>query len=279
MDIPNDQQIETDNGGLRVPISGILYLLHPCEFKLTQFPVYKIGRTQNIKKRKIQYGGITELLCYSAVENMFSMEKKLINAFKIRFIQQTEIGHEYFRGDPEHMITEFKKVIGTVSFTLPPTILLSRKHSIVSCSRCGGGNAKQGRDVPLCRKCQLKLAQQKCRARKREEERKKQPTLESVRIQSLANELMTQDPNIWIGVIQYMKPIFLRKIEEQRNIELDPTYYEDTILETNTITPIQTIPYTAYVLKGLLLVGDEMLAATDKEKQLKQLDPSISSCK
>ena len=38
---------------------------------------------------------------------------------------------------------------------------------------------------------------------------------------------------------------------------------------------IRTIPYAAYVLKGLLLVGDETLAATEKEKQLKQLDKSI----
>lgn len=164
------------------------------------------------------------------------------------------------------------------TFFCSTIINAASKHFIVSCSSCGG-EAKQGKDRPLCRKCQFKNAQQKCRARKREEERKKQPTLESIRIESIANELINQDPKIWMGLIKHMRPIFLRKIEEQRNIESDPTYYEDTILETNTITPIRTIPYAAYVLKGLLLVGDEMLAATDKEKQLKQLDPSISSCK
>lgn len=49
------------------PRQGTLYLLHPCEFRLMNYPIYKIGRTSNLKKRKSQYGGITEIISFADV--------------------------------------------------------------------------------------------------------------------------------------------------------------------------------------------------------------------
>lgn len=110
-------------------VSGTVYLLHPCEFKHMDYPIYKIGRTSNLKKRKQYYGGITEIIAATSVADMFTMEKKLIKVFDTHFIRQPEIGNEYFRGDIEKM----KDIFEEITMEIPKEIQVQNfKNAILS---------------------------------------------------------------------------------------------------------------------------------------------------
>ncbi len=78
---------------------GYVYIIYPCQFKLTSAPIYKVGRSSNVHKRLRQYGGNSEIICSQKVPDMYEGEKVLLQSFRIHFKSENAIGNEYFSGD------------------------------------------------------------------------------------------------------------------------------------------------------------------------------------
>ena len=82
---------------------GHVYIIYPCQFKLTSAPVYKVGRTSNVHKRLRQYGGNSEVVCSEKVHDMYESERELLSLFRTHFNSENAIGNEYFSGDINKM--------------------------------------------------------------------------------------------------------------------------------------------------------------------------------
>jgi len=82
-----------------------IYLLTTREFIKSNESIHKIGRTsQENLKRYMQYSKGSRLLFHINCIDSKAVEKKIINIFKIIFIQRKDIGNEYFEGCPDKMI-------------------------------------------------------------------------------------------------------------------------------------------------------------------------------
>lgn len=87
-----------------------LYLLSEREFR--GHNVYKLGRTvQKPHQRALQrfegYAKDSEIALLQSVPDSVTAERELLKIFRTRFIARTDIGDEYFEGDPRLMTTLF----------------------------------------------------------------------------------------------------------------------------------------------------------------------------
>jgi hypothetical protein len=83
-----------------------IYLIQEREFINTNESVIKIGRTNNIAKRFLQYpkGSLLLFSIYINPTDLISMEKQLLYKFGGVFRARADIGREYFEGDINEMI-------------------------------------------------------------------------------------------------------------------------------------------------------------------------------
>jgi len=81
-----------------------LYLIHTREFINNNSSIYKIGRSGNLQQRVLQYPNGSIVLFLHICKQSPLCEKKLIDIFKQKFIQEKYYGYEYFNGDVYEMI-------------------------------------------------------------------------------------------------------------------------------------------------------------------------------
>jgi hypothetical protein len=83
-----------------------IYLIHEREFINKNESVIKIGRTNNIAKRFLQYPKGSRLVfsIYVNPTDLINMENQLLYKFGGVFRARTDIGREYFEGDVNEMI-------------------------------------------------------------------------------------------------------------------------------------------------------------------------------
>ena len=83
-----------------------IYLIHEREFINKNESVIKIGRTNNIAKRFLQYPKGSRLLfsIYINSADLITMENQLLYKFGGVFRARADIGREYFEGDVNEMI-------------------------------------------------------------------------------------------------------------------------------------------------------------------------------
>jgi len=85
-------------------ISGYIYLIWVREFLTQKVPVFKIGRTKNALDRVNSYPKGSKLMICIHDDNHCESEQLLINTFKTKFIQRTDVGYEYFEGELQEMM-------------------------------------------------------------------------------------------------------------------------------------------------------------------------------
>lgn len=84
-----------------------IYLLHEREFINKNVNIFKIGKTKQENVRRIQsYPKGSNLKFITDCDDCDAAEKDLILIFKNKFIQEINIGTEYFVGDPNEMKKE-----------------------------------------------------------------------------------------------------------------------------------------------------------------------------
>ena len=83
-----------------------VYLIHTREFIKSDETIYKLGRSFTLDNRVKQYPNGSKILLMIACEKSVVCESKLIEIFKIKFIQKKYYGNEYFEGDYKLMIKE-----------------------------------------------------------------------------------------------------------------------------------------------------------------------------
>lgn len=93
------------------------YIIREREFIKTNENIYKIGKTtQELHKRMSAYPKDSESILSLKVPDCHEFEKIMIKTFKENFVQRTDIGTEYFEGDPNRMIdiaySEYRRVNG-----------------------------------------------------------------------------------------------------------------------------------------------------------------------
>lgn len=87
-----------------------IYLIREREFSYLNKPIYKLGRTNNIKNRMNSYPKDSDVYLVEPVSDSVSIEKALIEIFEERYQRATTedgvttIGNEYFVGNLDEMI-------------------------------------------------------------------------------------------------------------------------------------------------------------------------------
>jgi hypothetical protein len=82
-----------------------VYLLKEREFVRTNENVYKIGKsTQANLSRFSQYPNGSILYFQMICKDCSKIERNIINSFRSRYINRTDIGNEYFEGNYDDMI-------------------------------------------------------------------------------------------------------------------------------------------------------------------------------
>jgi len=95
-----------------------IYIIQEREFIKTKEPIYKIGRTKHgyIKRLK-NYPKNSVVLCILKVPDSLSYERALIKEFDKKFIKRTDIGNEYYEGDPAKLIKTFCKITSKLNMS------------------------------------------------------------------------------------------------------------------------------------------------------------------
>jgi hypothetical protein len=92
--------------------SEYIYILQVREFLKTNENIYKIGKTnQKFNKRFNNYPNGSVLLFQMICNNCDILEKDIIKMFKEKYIQQKDLGNEYFKGDYNIMIDDIYTII------------------------------------------------------------------------------------------------------------------------------------------------------------------------
>ena len=87
-----------------------IYLIWEREFWSQNINIYKIGKSKQENCRRLQaYPKGSRLIMIITVEHVDQTELELINIFKQKFIQRSDIGTEYFQGDCKSMIDIISK--------------------------------------------------------------------------------------------------------------------------------------------------------------------------
>jgi hypothetical protein len=104
-----------------------IYLIREREFINSEKNVFKIGKTtQRPEKRMANYPKDSEIILFVQVNNCDTMEPLLIDRFKNKFRQCTEIGTESFEGDRYLMMDEIITSIKYHDIDAPPRIPVKR---------------------------------------------------------------------------------------------------------------------------------------------------------
>jgi hypothetical protein len=82
---------------------GHIYLVHKREFKATNTPIYKVGRSQSIHQRLRNYTKCTVIQVWY-VDDVFAAETDILKVMRNTFPARQDIGNEYFEGNPYKMI-------------------------------------------------------------------------------------------------------------------------------------------------------------------------------
>lgn len=86
-------------------MTSYIYLLQEREFTKTKENIFKVGMTRKENyKRFNQYPKGSILLFQMICNDSKKVESHIINKFKEKFSQRTDIGNEYFEGDYTQMI-------------------------------------------------------------------------------------------------------------------------------------------------------------------------------
>lgn len=84
-----------------------IYMLKEREFIKTKENVFKIGKTtQNNLGRFSQYPNGSILYFQMICKDCHKIEKIIINSFRLKYINRSDIGTEYFQGDHNDMIDD-----------------------------------------------------------------------------------------------------------------------------------------------------------------------------
>jgi hypothetical protein len=123
-------------------MSGTIYIIWVREFLRLNEPIYKLGRTENIINRVMQYPKGSRLLCSIYCDDEKKIETLLKRKFNIEFKARPDFGAEYFEGNINKMIEIIYKYVlqnsnndldnmDNISITLPevkikkdPTIVI-----------------------------------------------------------------------------------------------------------------------------------------------------------
>lgn len=116
--------------------NGNLYLIWEREFLKSGEKVFKIGRTDNIRRRLSQYPKGSRLLFSIYTPDCLTAERELIRKFKSTFKPRVDIGREYFEGESYCMID----IISEYVTTQLQNIIVIDEDSEMDCS---GQNIKQ----------------------------------------------------------------------------------------------------------------------------------------
>jgi hypothetical protein len=94
---------------------GYIYLIQEREFILQKVPVVKLGRTENVFKRFMQYPKGSVLLFTVFTNNYKEVEKELIKRFCIAYKARPDIGREYFEGDYTDMAKKITEIARNIA--------------------------------------------------------------------------------------------------------------------------------------------------------------------
>lgn len=89
------------------PVIHYVYLLKEREFVKTNENIYKIGKSTQINlSRFSQYPNGSILYFQMICKDCNKIERNVINKFRVKYINRTDIGHEYFEGNYDDMIDD-----------------------------------------------------------------------------------------------------------------------------------------------------------------------------
>ena len=92
-------------------VCGHLYLIQEREFIRMGEPIYKVGKTRNIKGRMPAYPKNSILhTCFYTKYNIHEVEKEIIKYFDLHFVKRIDIGYEYYEGELKEMISAYMKI-------------------------------------------------------------------------------------------------------------------------------------------------------------------------
>lgn len=86
---------------------GFIYLIQEREFVKTGESVFKVGKTQDYKRRFQSYPKFSVVIMFFCCVRISECENALLLAMKSRFRQRLDVGREYFEGDPLETKTLF----------------------------------------------------------------------------------------------------------------------------------------------------------------------------
>lgn len=104
----NDQVIVNNKP---IQTSGFIYIIHLREFINTNTPIYKIGRSVDMKKRLLNYPKNSVVVFTRQVDDNKEIEKEILNQFDDIFEQEKDYGREYYSGDKDEMIDVIHGII------------------------------------------------------------------------------------------------------------------------------------------------------------------------
>ena len=79
-------------------MDGYIYLIYEREFRISGWPLYKIGRTRDPIARMNGYSKQSIMVYLQMCTDHIIVEKNLIEIFKTKFIKHPKYGNEYFEG-------------------------------------------------------------------------------------------------------------------------------------------------------------------------------------
>lgn len=123
----NDNTIHKPKTNTNVIEQQYVYILQEREFIKTNENIYKIGKTKQLNLTRFkQYPKGSMLLMQMSCFDCDILESKIIEIFKIKYIQRTDIGTEYFEGEKNNMISDIysmnrdeKEPVNTNTNTIP----------------------------------------------------------------------------------------------------------------------------------------------------------------
>jgi len=97
-----------------------VYLIQLREFVRLKEPVYKIGRTKQHNFLRVkQYPKDSNVLYQLSCDDCIICENQIIQLFKTKYIQRSDIGTEYFEGDYKSMRDDIFEIIKETSLITP----------------------------------------------------------------------------------------------------------------------------------------------------------------
>ena len=108
-----------------------IYILQEREFIKSSQNIFKIGKSkqENIARFK-QYPKGSKLILQMICIDCDRVELKIINNFKLKYVQRTDIGREYFEGDVRQMIDDIYNEIKVEEVNEPINILIDQIDQI-----------------------------------------------------------------------------------------------------------------------------------------------------